>query len=62
MPASAALGDRFSLGLQREVGRLLAILWVPLCVAAMRFGQATNIGDGVVQYLALRCAARIVFI
>ncbi len=38
--ASASLKrrDRVSLAVQREVGRLLAPLWVPACVAIMRFG------------------------
>ncbi len=32
-PASLRRRDRVSLALQREVGRLLAPLWVPVCVA-----------------------------
>jgi 1-acyl-sn-glycerol-3-phosphate acyltransferase len=30
--------DRFALGLQRWLGRLLAPVWVPACVAIMRWG------------------------
>ena len=30
--------DRLSLVLQREVGRVLGPVWIPLCVALMRFG------------------------
>jgi len=31
-------GERVSLAVQREVGRLLAVVWVPVTVALMRFG------------------------
>jgi hypothetical protein len=39
------LRDRAALLLQREVGRLLAPLWIPIVVAVMRFGMGWHI-DG----------------
>jgi len=43
-----ALRDRLALGLQRGLGRLLSPLWVPLCVAIMRYGFRWRI-EGVEQ-------------
>jgi len=40
------LRDRAALLLQREVGRLLAPLWVPVVVAGMRFGMGWRIEGG----------------
>ena len=38
-----AARDRFAHALQREVGRLLAPLWVPLCAGVLRFGLGWRI-------------------
>ena len=49
MPAEAlSFRERAQLLIQREVGRVLAPLWVPLVVAAMRFGMGWRI-DGLAE-------------